>query len=213
MVICTHTVHWSQVVQIKIEYSFTRTISLPSPLLPSHPQPATFHNSAEQLQLYYLSSRKFPTIFQQQEDHISLHTFDRPLDEGEPGGRGRGGKNHRSKLTFRKPANWTTYIRTRCVGGCSWALFRTKWVWSQLRGVDTQSCDCHIYKYTSLYVHILPVEHICTYTLERDPNSFLKFFRPTPDPVQITAYTRIKEATPEVDPVRPSVVTSDTHWL
>ena len=92
-------------------------LPFPSPP-PPHPQPATFHNSAEQLQLYYLSSRKFPTIFQQQEDHLFLHTFDRPLDEGEAGGRGRGGKNHRSKLTFRKPANWTTYISTRYMGGC-----------------------------------------------------------------------------------------------
>ena len=37
--------------------------------------------------------------------------------------------------------------------------------------------------------------------------------RATPDPVQITAYARIKEATPDVDPVCRSVVTSDAHWL
>ena len=73
----------------------------------THTQLARIQSPSEHLQLYYQANRRFRTIFDNQEQLSTYHTYDRT-----PEGDG-GSKNMRSKLTFRKPANWLPYIRVK----------------------------------------------------------------------------------------------------
>ena len=74
--------------------------------------------------------RKFHSVFQHQEHSTTLHTYDRQPENG--------AKRNAAKVTFRKPANWVSFIK----------------------------------------------------------------IRPTPDPVQIEAFAKIRNAVTDIDPVR-----------
>ena len=49
--------------------------------------------------------RKFHSVFQHQEHSTTLHTYDRQPENG--------AKRNAAKVTFRKPANWVSFIKIR----------------------------------------------------------------------------------------------------